>query len=154
MKPGLRSRALALLPALSLSLQFMTGCGSIEQQAKPVTLSAADTRTICVIEDASVRAGFLEAYKNDLAQKGLTVRVMPGGTALNACPLISTYEAHWKWDLALYLAYADLKVYRNGQLAGEALYDAKLAALNTNKFIDADNKIQELTNQLFASQAG
>jgi len=137
--------------AFATLILSLAGCGSIQQQSQPVSHSANEPREICVIEDPTVRASFLDTYKTDLSQKGFTVRVLPQGTAVDACPLTSTYEAHWRWDLALYLAYADLKVYRNGRLDGEALYDAKSAMLNLDKFIDAGNKIQELTNQLFPS---
>ena len=135
--------------ALVATFLLLTGCGNIRQETQPFTRSANDPHEICLIEDSTVRESFREAYKNDLAQKGFTVRVLPQGAAIDSCSLTSTYEAHWRWDLAMYLVSADLRVYRNGQLDGEATYDAKGAGLNTDKFIDADEKLQELTNHLF-----
>lgn len=137
---------------LALAALFLsTGCGSIRQETKPVSISASERREICVIEDPSVREDFLEAYKTDLSQKGFTVRVLPKATPVAACPVTSTYEANWRWDLALYLVYANLKVYRSGRLEGQALYDATGAKLRTDKFVDASKKLQELTDQLFSS---
>ena len=49
----------------------------------------------------------------------------------------------------MYLIYANLKVYRNGRLEGEAMYDSRHGGLNMSKWINAEAKIQELTNQLF-----
>lgn len=132
-------------------LLSLAGCagGIIEQNVKPVTLSASEPREVCLVENPAVSQGFLESYKAALAKRNLTIRMLPPGTPVNTCPLTLTYTANWRWDLALYLAYANLKVYRNGNLEGEALYDGMKAALDTAKFIKADAKIQELTDRLF-----
>jgi hypothetical protein len=133
--------ALALLP--------LAGCGTISQDVKPIALSASEPREICVVEDTAVRAEFRDAYKDALSGKGFTVRVLPNGSPVSSCPLTTTYLASWQWDLELYVSYIDLKVYRNDRLEGEAVYDAKEAAANTNKFVNARGKVEELTNQLF-----
>jgi hypothetical protein len=131
-------------------LLSLAGCGGIiEQNVKPVTFAAGESREVCLIENPAVSEGFLDAYKSALSKRNLTIRMLPQGSALTACPLTLTYTANWRWDLALYLAYANLKVYRNGNLDGEALYDGMKAALDTGKFIKADAKIQELTDRLF-----
>jgi hypothetical protein len=128
---------------------LLTGCGTIQQEVKPVALSGSAPREICLIENPAVRQNFLPIYKDALSQKGFTVRMLPPGASEGECPLTSTYQASWRWDLALYLAYCDLKVFRDGHLEGEAQYDSMGAMLNTSKFIDATKKIQELTDQLF-----
>jgi hypothetical protein len=107
-----------------------------------------------VIENPAVRAGFVEAYKRSLATKGYTVRQLPASAAITDCPTTSTYSANWRWDLAMYMAYAEIKVYSNGQPAGQAQYDSLRGGGNMNKFIDADRKIDELVNQLFPGGAG
>jgi len=128
----------------------LAGCGgTIEEKVQPVSLSSSDPREICVIENSDVRHEFLEAYSRALSGKGLTVRMLPAETSVGSCPLTSTYAANWRWDLALYLAYANLKVYRNSRLVGEAMYNSLNAAANTDKFINATSKIQKLTDQLF-----
>jgi len=132
-----------------LIMLLIAGCGTIEQKVKPITLSGTEAREICVIENTSVRKDFLTAYRDALSRRNLTVRVLPPETAVGSCPLTSTYTANWRWDLALYLAFADLKVYRNGRLEGEAVYDSLQAGAKTSKFINAGMKIQELTDQLF-----
>ena len=140
----MKTRVTSLLIVLSLA-----ACGTIEQKVKPVAFSAGEPREICVVENPSVTENFLAAYKNALSKRNLAVRMLPQGLAVDTCPLTSTYTANWRWDMALYLAYANLKVYRNGRLEGEALYDGLKAGLDTDKFIHAEAKIQELTNQLF-----
>ncbi len=136
-------------PATSITMLLVLSACTIQQQVHPVSVSASQAREICVVETTSVREHFLDAYSNALTDKGLKVRVLPEGSPLNTCPLTSTYAAKWQWDLALYLSYASLKVYRNGHLDGEALYDGTGAGLNANKFIKAEAKVRELTDQLF-----
>jgi len=132
--------------ATALLLLGLAGC-AINQTVRPV--GKVDARQVCIIDSPSVRPGFLESYKKALAKKGYTVRQLPPSAAVGDCPLASTYTGRWQWDMALYLAYAEIKVYSNGQPAGEATYDATSGAANMAKFIDADKKIDELVGQLF-----
>ena len=53
------------------------------------------------------------------------------------------------WDLTIFMSYANIRVYKNGVLEGEALYDATGGGLTLSKFIDAETKVRELVNQLF-----
>jgi hypothetical protein len=139
----------AALASIAILLS-LTGCvGTIEQKVQPVALSGNEPREICLIENAAVHHEFLASYKKALSKRNLAVRLLPPGTALGGCPLMTTYDAKWTWDLALYLYYANLKVYHNNRLEGEALYDAAKGGTKTEKFINAETKIQELTDQLF-----
>ena len=139
----------ALKRLITAAAVFLAGCGSIEQVVKPVAMSNDDSREICVIENSAVRKNFSEAYAAALSERGFKVRMLPAGASVRECPLTSTYTANWRWDLAMYMAYANIKVYRSGQLEGEALYDALRPGLTTSKFIDASQKIRELTAELF-----
>ena len=51
------------------------------------------------------------------------------------------------------LAFADIKVFSNGQQSGQAVYDALRGGANMNKFIKGEAKIAELVNQLFPGRA-
>lgn len=68
---------------------------------------------------------------------------------MTECSLTSTYIARWRWDLALYMAYAKIDVYRDGRPVGQALYDALMGGGRLDKFIDAEQKIRELVDSLF-----
>ncbi len=136
----------ACMLALALS-----GC-AIHQTVRPV--ASLGDRQICVIDEPNVKAGFLDAYKRSLSRKGYAVRVLPSSASITDCPVASTYSASWRWDLALYMAYAEIKVYENGKLAGEAIYDSKNGGANMGKFIDAEKKINELVSSLFPGRAG
>jgi len=136
---------------LLLLVVVLAAC-SITQNVKPVTPAALGTREICVRENKSVRESFLEAYKQALESKGLSVRVLDPGAGITACPLLTTYSANWRWDLAMYMAYAEMTVYRDGNEVGKGTYDALMGGGRVDKkFIKADEEVRELVNQLFPS---
>lgn len=129
----------------------LAGC-AIHQNVRPV--AQLTDRQVCIIQNPAVKAGFAASYRRSLEAKGYSVRELPPSGSLRDCPITSTYNAHWKWDLALYMSYAEIRVYNDGRPAGEAVYDAQRGAGNMNKFIDADRKVGELVNQLFPGGAG
>ena len=136
-----RKIALCVFSALLLS-----AC-AIRQNVRPVTeLRDAE---ICVIANPLVRPAFLKALTHAMEQKGFQVRQLAQDAALNECPLMATYDAHWQWDLAMYMNYAEIKVYQQAKPTGEAKYDSRRGGANMNKFIDADKKVLELVTQLF-----
>jgi hypothetical protein len=139
------------LVLLGLAAIALSGC-AIRQNVKPIESFAE--RQICIIESPAVKNGFLESYRKVLVQKGYEVRVLPPSASLNECPITSTYTANWRWDLALYMAYAEIKVYKQAAPSGEAIYDATRGGGNMGKFIAADTKIAELVNKLFPGGAG
>ena len=131
------------LTAVSLSV---AGC-AITQKVDPVL--GVTTKEVCVIEDPAVRATFLQTYKRALRDKGYTVKMLEADSSITSCPVTSTYTARWSFDFTIYMAEADITVFRDGAKAGQASYDAKKGGLNLTKWIDADAKIVELTGQLF-----
>ena len=134
---------LLILPIL---LMLLSGC-NIKQNIQPA--STLKTKEICIVNNPPVRAGFLTAYIQELHKKGYKTKLLAANSPLNSCKVVSTYMGRWSWDMAIYLAYADIKVYKNGQLAGSAVYDSRSGSANMSKFIDGEEKIKELTNQLF-----
>lgn len=51
--------------------------------------------------------------------------------------------------MALYMRYAEIKIYRSAPVVGEAAYDATWGGGRLDKFISAENKIRELVDELF-----
>lgn len=135
--------ALAVLLLLSVS-----GC-SIKQNVTPAAFDPVATPEICMIPDTGLRAGFHTVYREQLMRKGFKIREMTPGTESAACALSTRYTANWAWDLAMYMVYADIRVFQDGRQVGQATYDAKWGGGRLDKFIDAENKIIELTDQLF-----
>lgn len=128
-----------------LTLAGLSAC-AIKQDVRPV--AALDAQQICVVNNAEVRKGFEEALFRSLRGQGYEVRPIPASSSITACPVTLTYTASWRWDLALYMAYAEIRVFKAGQEGGRAIYDSTRGGGNMGKFIDADKKVDELTRQL------
>lgn len=128
------------------STVLLTAC-SITQTVNPVT--NLDTNQICIIDNPAVRQGFEDAYKRALERKNYTVQILPASASLNDCNVSSTYTANWRWDLAMYMAYAEINVFRGGQKAGDAVYSSMSGGANMGKFIKAETKVYELVDLLF-----
>lgn len=137
-------RQIPILGALVLVL----GC-SIKQEVRPVHPADRGDREICVRKNPKVREGFLLAYRARLETKGFSVKTVNADAPVTECRLTSTYTANWRWDLALYMAYAEILVYREGEVVGRAFYDSISGGGRLDKFIDATEKINELVDQLF-----
>ena len=130
----------------------ISGC-SIKQNVTPATLSAELAPEICMIPALNLRAGFTSAYQASLVDKGFRTRLMAPGSSPERCALATTFIGRWGWDLALYMKYADIRVYERGRQVGQAEYDARWGGGRLDKFISAENKIAELTDQLFPNGA-
>lgn len=141
-----RLSTLACLPTVLLA-----GC-AIHQNVRPV--DAAGDGQVCIINNPEVRPSVMASYRKVLSDKGYTVRELPATAAVTDCKVTSTYRANWRWDLAMYMHYAEFRVFVDGREHGVAIYDATHGNGNPNKFIDADKKITELVNQLFPGGAG
>ena len=129
-----------------LVLALIQGC-SIKQNVEPV--GQVPEKEVCIIENPDVKRGFLEAYQQALRGRSCEPRVLPVGSGLASCPTVSTYEARWSWDLAVYMVYARIEVYQDAVSVGEATYDATAGGGRMDKFINAGEKVNELVSQLY-----
>lgn len=129
-----------------LLMAASAGC-SITQKVTPV--GYLENKAVCIIEDPSVRSGFLEEFKKTLVGKGYSITMLPNGANRDACEVTTTYLARWSWDMAIYMSFAEIKVYKHGALSGEALYDSRSGGGRLDKFVDGESKVRELVNQLF-----
>ncbi len=137
------SRTLVVAAAIALS-----GCAITQD----VTPSGLDQRgqELCLVRNSEVvQDGFHEVYERVLVKKGFKVRWLQDKAAVTSCPLVGTYEVIYRWDLAIYLARADLRVYADGKEAGRAVYDSLSGGANMNKFVRTEPKLTELVDQLF-----
>ena len=128
----------------------VVGC-AITQEVSPVKLDHS-TQDLCLVRNSEVvQDEFHDVYVKLLERKGFRVRSLPDKSPVDACPLLTTYEAIYRWDMAIYLARADLRVFAEGKEAGRAVYDSLSGGANMNKFIRTEPKLTELVAQLFAS---
>jgi hypothetical protein len=125
---------------------LLCGC-SIKQQVRPVALGGQTHMSI--VRNPAVRATFLEATRRALTDKGLEVEVVENETDVTPDDFALTYLAHWNWDVSLYMWYCEFKVYRNGRLEGQAMYDSGGGDANPAKFINAEEKVRRLIDLLF-----
>jgi len=146
---GLRLTAYGLrLTAIIAGFFALSGC--ISQTIDPVKINSTSAPEICMIANKKgVRQRFTDTYRAALQEKGFTVKQLPPASNPSDCHLSTQYIARWTWDLALYMSYAEIKVYEDGRMIGKALYDARKAGLALTKFIIAEDKIRELANELF-----
>ncbi len=124
---------------------FLSAC-TIKQTIEPAEITK--NSEICIIENPAVRSGFLVEFKSVLSSKGIPFIVVSETAIPPGCEWTARYSARWAWDLALYMVYAEIKIFHNGNLDGVAIYDATQGSGNLSKFIDAEPKIRELVNEL------
>ena len=136
--------------ALLIVVLMFSGC-AIRQTVSPI--DKFEGAQVCIVQNPKVKEGFLVAFKQVLIDKGYEVRVLEPSSSLDTCPITSTYTANWHWDMSVYMVYAAIKVYKNAKTAGEAIYDSRGGGANMGKFINAEEKVRELVNQLFPSRA-
>ncbi len=126
----------------------LSGC-AITQNVTPSGLDQP-AQDLCLVRNSEVvQDGFHDAYVRVLERKGFKVRTLPDKSPSTSCPLVSTYEAIYRWDLAVYLARVDLRIWAEGREAGRAVYDSLSGGGNMNKFIRTEPKLAELVDQLF-----
>jgi hypothetical protein len=140
-----------LLSLACLPLLLLQAC-AIHQNVR--ALDALSDNQVCIIDNPAVRPAVMTAYRQALTKKGYVVRELPENAPITECKVTSTYRANWRWDLAMYMNYAEFRVFVDGKEKGLATYDSTRGGANMGKFIDADKKIAELVNQLFPGGAG
>ncbi len=136
----IKSLALCIVPALLVS-----GC-AINQKVTPANLKP--TEVICVVDNAAVRDTFHQAVVSSVERRGYTVRSLAADASTEGCPSVMKYVANWNWDLAYYMSFAQISVFKNNELAGDAVYSSKGGGANLSKFIDASEKVDELVGEL------
>lgn len=124
---------------------LLSAC-SITQTVEPTNLSQKSE--LCIIENPAVRDGFLHTLQSSLSKRNINHRIISNRSIPKECEWTMRYVGRWNWDMALYMSYAEIQVFRNGNLDGEAIYDSTRGGANMGKFIDAEPKIEELVNEL------
>jgi hypothetical protein len=139
-----------LIVVVLIFYSLLLGC-SVKYSAHPLTDFDVQSSEICVVEDKDINEEFLPAYRSALENKGFVVRILSPGSDINSCLLTSTYTGSWSWDFVMYMASAEIIIYKNGIKAGDALFDAPKAgtALTTEIYDSTEVKIAKMVDQLF-----
>ncbi|WP_105188141.1 Sbal_3080 family lipoprotein [Pseudoalteromonas sp. T1lg48] len=148
-----------LITAFTATL--LTGCAAKQEVTQYANHSAP--KTVCIAKHDSVKDGFLDAMQEGFQSHDINTRVInatyevkhhsfqpkvdPNTT--QDCSALAFYTANWRWDLALYMAYANIWVTDTEQkdTLAQASY---VTGGGLDKFIDAREKVLELIEQMFS----
>lgn len=127
------------------------------QTFSPVVIGLIEGRRVCIIDNSKIRQGFLETLKQAMVDKGYEVQVLEPPSSLSACPVTATYTANWRWsqlEKTTYLDYAEVKIYNNAKLVGEAIYGPRAGGFFTGTRINSEEKVRELVKNLLPDRTG
>lgn len=125
----------------------LSGC-SISQTIDPIKTPIS---RVCVHENPKVLMDeFQPELEKQIRGKGFQTKSYKD-TQPNDCSHRLEYTANWAWDMAMYLTYADIRVFDRNGLAGKAIYDARSGGGRLDKFGRTAEKIRPLIDELFGS---
>jgi predicted metal-dependent RNase len=101
---------------------------------------------VCIVNNTAVNNSFQAAYLNQVHALGIRTRIVNISND-PSCDIISTYTADYDVDWRTYLRSANLKVYRAGNLVGEASYHAYRSYSRKETF--TEKKIGDMVRELF-----
>ncbi|MDQ3027710.1 MAG: Sbal_3080 family lipoprotein [Pseudomonadota bacterium] len=131
-----------------LSLAAVAGGCAITQTVKPV--SATGITEICVKNNPQViMADFSKELRSQIEKKGIRTTAYDGERPA-VCRHHLEYTANWRWDMAMYLVFAEVSVYESGLLVGQATYDAHSGGGRLDKFGATGEKLRGMLDPLFA----
>jgi hypothetical protein len=126
----------------------MTGC-SIRQTVDPI--KPTQVSRVCVLDNKDIfMDGFQPEVQQQIEAKNIPTKVYTGERPAD-CSHYLEYTANWQWDMAMYLTYAEFRVYDSRGIAGTAKYDARQGGGRLDKFGHTADKIRPLIDQLFGS---
>lgn len=113
-------RKITQITSISI-LIILSGC-SISTTIKPVETQVSN---LCIMRNPKVLMdGFLPELKTQIEQHNINT-IIVDEFSKPKCTNKLEYTANWGWDLAMYLTYAELSVYEDTTLIGQAIYDAR-----------------------------
>jgi len=128
-------------------LCLIVGC-SIVQRVDPIPVK--EIAEICIKNNKDVlMEGFLPELVSQIRARDIQTRVFLDERPAD-CRFHMEYTANWGWDLAMYLTFADMRVYEDGHLIGHAMYDARGGSFRFDKFGTTAERLKVLTEELFS----
>ena len=125
----------------------LAGC-SITQTIEPIR--PAHVSTVCILDNPKVHMDeFQPELQRLVEKKGVGTHIYEGNRP-GRCSHYLEYTANWQWDMAMYLSYAELRVYDEHGLAGQAVYDARRGGGRMDKFGRTTTKLEPLVEELFS----
>ena len=135
--------------SIVICLFLLTSC-AINVKVDPLNIS--EMTEICLKENPKVSSkGFLPAIIALFNKHGVRATSYTGPLP-ETCRFHGDYTANWRWDLALFLFYAEINVYEGGNRVGRIEYDARKGGGNLDKFGTTISKLEPLFERLFANK--
>ncbi len=124
---------------------------TIREEASPIPGVRDAGTELCIVDKEDVRTEFKEEMLRAIEARGITPRVIAAGSGVDTCPWVLTYNAKWSWDFVTYMAWAEMKVYRDGKWEGQAVYDAPRAgwSMNVRIYESTRTKVNTMVDGLF-----
>lgn len=136
------------LIALCLLSQALVSC-TITQKVTPVPKGITVGRIYVQENDKTLMEGLLPELLTQVRAQGYDAVSYKGQKPVEA-RYHMTYEATWRWSMAVYLFYFKASLYDNNQLIGEAVYDATHGGQRFDKHGPTSEKISPLIKQMFS----
>lgn len=141
-----------------LALAILNGCAARQEITQ---LEQAIPKSICIAKHEAVREGVVKALSSSFNRHGMEVSTIPANYVLkhreyapevapkdvNGCEAVAFYTANWAWDLATYMAHANIWITDPGmqKKIAQASYTT---GGGLDKFINAEEKINELVDSM------
>lgn len=130
-----------------IAVLALSGC-SITKSVTPVKTPVSQ---VCIAHNPAVLMdGFHPELEKQIQDHGIQTKSYTGQLP-KGCSHRLEYTANWRWDFAMYLVYADLRVFDQRGLAGSATYDAYKGGSRFDKFGRTADKLRPLVDELFGS---
>ena len=97
--------------------------------------------------------GFEPTVYELIEARGMITEVYPGQRPAD-CEHFLEDATNWRWEMVMYLSYADIQVYDLEGLVGRATYDARNGSSRMDKFGSTRSKIEPLIDELFTGADG
>lgn len=125
-----------------------SGC-SITKTVDPI--KPAQVTQVCVLDNKDI---LMDEYQPEV-QRQIEAKRIPTKVYVGArpaeCSHFLEYTANWQWDMAMYLTYAEFRVYDSKGMTGSAFYDARSGGGRLDKFGHTADKIRPLIDELFGA---
>ena len=148
------------LGVVAASMAVLAGCAAKHEVSH---FQQETPKTVCIAKHNAVKEGVVTALEEAFAKHNVNTQVIEANYVMKhqdyqtsfspadakGCDAVAFYTAHWRWDLALYMAYANIWVtdVNQDETIAQASY---LTGNGLDKFIDAHDKIVELVDSMFA----
>ena len=146
-----------------LGVLFLTGCAATQDISE---FDEIPPHTVCIAEHQAVREGVLDALEEGFRSHGADVKVIKGSyekkhnmwhpqiytSDLEGCDAIAFYVANWRWDISMYMCFANIWVTDTAmsEKIAQATYQT---GGGPDKWINARKKLLELVDEMYKSVA-